>query len=263
MIAINFMKKEREFGMNEPFFTEDDRVYVNADYIEAYIPEDSFSDKDTEATVACFYDEGVKTFGIFAIRVFPSEDTPRSKVPLKTFAWPNPIETYPTTWTTEKMKLFPTDDETKYVVLKYYKGDLMMDAISKQDTLNCEKFINFLTKGKFSRSISCDTVEALWVQNFQINKFNPGVPGIIQQMIISEMYRSIDNPILQFRKTTKDPNVTSRDGVWYNMNEVSSFTNVLSSLTFERISDKITTSLNMSKSDQKQNRSPVEKVLSM
>lgn len=249
--------------MNGTFFIDEDKVYVNADYIEAYIPFDSFSDKDTESTVACFYDEGVKTFGIFAIRVFPSEDTPRNKVPLRTFTYPNVIETYPSEWEYERMQLFPGDDDTRYVVLKYRKGDLMMDALAKQDTLNCERFLNLISKGKLPRSIPYDTVEKLWMDNFALNAFDPGVPGIIPQLILSEMYRNANNPVEQFRKVAGTGKVSMRDGVWYNMNEVSAFTNVLSSLTFERITDKITTSINMTNSGEKQNRSPVEKVLSM
>jgi len=45
------------------------------------------------------------------------------------------------------------------------------------------------------------------------------------------------------------------------MNEVSSFTSVMSSLTFERLTDKITSSLLLSKNNEKsQTKSPLEKV---
>ncbi|MEG2267692.1 MAG: hypothetical protein RSC68_25620, partial [Acinetobacter sp.] len=53
------------------------------------------------------------------------------------------------------------------------------------------------------------------------------------------------------------------DFIAVNMNEVSSFSSVMSALTFERFSDKLTTSLNMSKSGAKQTKSPIEKVISM
>lgn len=245
------------------FFTEDERIYVNAPYMEGYIPKRLFKDNDGESTIACYYGEGIKTIGIFAVRVFTSEDMPRDKVELRTFAYPNPIETYPSEITEEKLQLFPSDKGEVYVVLKYHKGDLMMDELTKKDTLNCEKFINMVTKGKLSQSIPYDVAEQLWMSNMSINGFDPGVPGIVPQLILSEMYRNPSNPIEQFRKIASNKGVTMRDGIWYNMNEVSAFTNVLSALSFERISDKITTSINMTKSGVKQNRSPVEKVLTM
>jgi isopentenyl diphosphate isomerase/L-lactate dehydrogenase-like FMN-dependent dehydrogenase len=52
-------------------------------------------------------------------------------------------------------------------------------------------------------------------------------------------------------------------GIAFNMNEVSSYTSVLSALTFERFSDKLTTSLNMTRENVVQNKSPIEKVISM
>jgi hypothetical protein len=47
------------------------------------------------------------------------------------------------------------------------------------------------------------------------------------------------------------------------MNNVASATSVFSALSFERFSDKMTTSLNMTREGVQQRRSPVEEVLSM
>jgi len=245
------------------FISHDDYIYVNTAYAEAYIPEDLFDDADKDSAVAAEYGEYIRTIGIFNMRFFDSDDSPRDKAPIRTFNYPNVIETYPSEYAKEKLML-PGDVEPQmYRVLKYYKGDIMMDSQIKQDSKNCERFLNMLTKGKFPNTIKYDDLLLIWLKNFQINNVNPGVPAVTEQVIISEMCRNKDNPLEQFRKVVGTGKYNPNGYIASNMNDVSSFTSVFSALTFERFGDKLTTSLNMTNSDAKQTRSPIEKVLSM
>jgi hypothetical protein len=247
--------------MNE-FIKVGENIHVNVPYMEAYISMDLFDDADKESAVATQYGEGIKTIGLFNIRAFSSEEDVRERVEIKTFSYPNTIETHPSEYESN-VKLFINGIEDKYMVLKYYKGDIMMHSAIKQDSTNCERFLNMLTKGKIPNTINYTDIFKIWLKNFEINAVNPGVPAVTLQVIISEMYRNKNNPIEQFRKIAGKGKVGMYDYLAFNMNEVSSYTSVLSALTFERFSDKLTSSINMTKDGVSQTKSPVEKVISM
>lgn len=246
--------------MNE--FTKDgDNIYINTVYAEVYIPMDLFGEPDKEATVASQYGNAIRTIGIFNMRFFDSDSKKREDVKLKTFNYPNTIDTYPSDYETAELEINNIKD--KYMILKYYKGDILMKTFIKQDSSNCERFLNMLIKGKIPTTIDYTNIFKIWLKNFQINNVNPGVPAVTMQVIISEMYRNKKNPLQQFRKIAGKGNVNMFDYLAFNMNEVSSYTSVLSALTFERFSDKLTTSLNMTRENVAQNKSPIEKVISM
>lgn len=244
------------------FLKDGEYIYVNVPYMEAYLPMDLFGDPEKEATVASIYGGGIRTIGLFNIRLFESDGQDREKVEIKTFNYPNTIDMEPTEYE-ENVKLNINGTEDKYMVAKFYKGDIIMHSAIKQESSNCERFLNLLTKGKIPNTINYTDVFKIWLKNFQINNVNPGVPSVTLQVIISEMYRNKNNPLMQFRKIAGKGNASMYDYIAFNMNEVSSYTSVLSALTFERFSDKLTTSLNMTKDGTEQTKSPIEKVISM
>lgn len=250
--------------MANEFIKENDLIKVNVPYAEAYIPFDLFGDPENESPVAYFYGEGIKTIGLFNMRFYDSPDTDRNSVKLRTFNYPNTIETYPSEKEIVTLKLREDLDEDKYYVLKYNKGDIMMHDLGKKSSQNCEQFLNLLIKGKLPTGLSYTDLLFSWMKNLDINKIDPGVPSLTMQFIISENCRSKDDPMVQFRKVAgKDENVSLMDYKVYNMVKVASHTSVMAALAFERFSDMLTTALNMSKSGVNQNKSPLERVLSM
>lgn len=245
-----------------PFIRNGEDILIDAPYVEIYIRDALFGDPSKAATVACEYADGIKSVGIFNIRIFDSENQNRNEPKLRTFNYPNTIITYPTEVTTETIDV--GGDVGKFRILKYYKGDVLMSSQNKQGSDNCEFFLNLLISGKIPHGISYDDVVVAWIQNFKINSVNPGVPYVTLQVIISEMYRYSKDPVKQFRKVAGTGDAAySNDYISVNMNEVSSYSSVMSALTFERFSDKLTTSINMTKSGVQQNKSPVERLLSM
>lgn len=245
--------------MNE--FTKDSEyVYLNVPYAEAYIPDVLFKDPEKKATVASEYGDGIRAIGIFYIRLFDDATKNRNSIPLQTFNYPNIIEMYPSEVSVETLVF--DDAEEKYRVLKFVKGDIIMQAFNKKDASNCELFLKLLTSGKIPRSLSYEDLLQSWSKNFAINDVNPGVPAVTMQIILSEMCRYKNNPELQFRKVAGKGKVDIHNYVSANMNEVSSYSSIFSALTFERFSDKLATSLYMTKSNAAQTKSPIEKVVS-
>ncbi len=243
------------------FIKDQDNIYINAMYAEAYIPESLFGDPTKDATIASEYSDGIKTIGMFYMKFFDSdEDLNRDNQPAVTFNYPNTIITYPSEYETQRLDINGVED--RYRILKYNKGDIMMNSFIKQDSENCEMFLKLLTSGKMPK-LEYNDILIAWIKNFEINGLDPSVPAVIMQVIISEMCRYTPDPTKQFRKVAGKKDVDISKYVLMSMNDVSSYSSVMSALTFERFSDKLTNSLTMTKLNQKQNKSPIEKVLSM
>jgi len=249
--------------MNE-FIERDGNIIVNVSYIEAYIPYDLFSDAEFKSAIAYEFNDYICMIGIFNMRCFGDESDARESSKLRTFTYPNMINTYPDSHTKEKLSLIPGDEIQEYMVLKYYRGNIMMEADTKHDSINCERFIELLNKGKIPSTVPYDDLLSLWLKNLQINNVDAGVPALIFQVIISELCRDRNDPSKQFRKTIgKDPSIPHTNYFPANTNAVSAYSSVFAGLTFEKVAEKLTTSLNMSLEGKEQIKSPIEQVLSM
>jgi len=253
--------------MAKNFVSDSEYVYLNREYAEVYIPKDLFSKSEesmSESAIAYEYGTGFMIVGVFYIRFFDNDRTPREEVPLQTFCYPNVIETYPSENSTVKLDLEDTGEEDTYRVLKYYHGDIVMNSVIKKSVRNCEQFMALLTSGRIPRSLSYWDIFHTWEKNFEINDFNPNVPSVVLQGFISEVCRMRDNPQVQFRKAIgKDPNISPREYQALSLNAVSAYSSTMSSLSFERIGEKLTTALIMQKENIKQPISPIEKVVVM
>lgn len=247
--------------MNE-FIADEDWIYINRPYAEAYIPEDIFGDPEKSSRVtAAEYGDGIQAIGIFRMRFFDDEDQPREKAKLHTFCYPNMIETYPTSY--ETVTLVIDNMEQKYRVLKYYQGDRMCRTTSTQDSEHVERYLKMLMNAKLPRSLKYDDVYKAWIDNYTSNGLMPPIPAVNLQMIVAEQCRDPKNPVTPFCKVIGKGGVSQYDYLPMNMNDVSAYSSIMAGLSFERLADKLTTSLNMTKQGVKQTKSPVEEVLSM
>lgn len=250
--------------MNE-FIEHNGNIIVNVPYMEAYIPYDLFSDAEFKSAIAYEYNDYVCMIGIFNMRCFDTEEPEdRNASKLRTFTYPNMINTYPDSHSKEKLTLIPGNEPEEYMVLKYYKGNIMMEADIKQDSINCERFIELLNKGKIPSTVPYDDLLLLWLKNLKINGIDAGVPALILQIIISELCRDRKDPSKQFRKIVgKNPEIPHTDYYPANTNTVSAYSSVFAGLTFEKVAEKLTTSINMTLEGKEQIKSPIEQVLSM
>lgn len=247
----------------EYLYEDGEYIYLNKPYAEVYISDSLFGDPMKPSTIASEYGSGIRTIGIFNIKFFDSENEDRNNVPLKTFNYPNMIETSPSAISIAKLDMDGLLPDT-YRILKYYKGDIIMKASSVQNAENCEFFLKLLTSGKIPSGIKYDDVMHLWIKNLQINNVNPGVPYLTLQLIISELYRYRNDPTKQYRKVA-GTGEKIEDSQYFNsnVNDATAYSSVFAGVTFERYSDKMASSLVMSKKGIKQTKSPVEMVVSM
>ena len=250
--------------MNEFRLSSDgENVVLNVPYAEVYIPYDVYNDSPDKGgkPVAYAYGDGVRTIGLFNIRFYKDEDQDRNSTKLRTFNYPNTITMMPSDKEVVTMQLEPTMDEDKYVVFKFYEGDIIMSSKIQKSSKNCEDFMNQLIKGKLPKGLSYTDLYFAWIKNFEINGMNPGVPAIILQMIISENCRTKEDPMVQFRKVVNNPGVQLTDYTVHNMVDICSNSSVFNALTFERFKEMLATSLSMTRRGTQQNTTPLEEVL--
>lgn len=228
---------------------------------EAYIPYDLVGDPSKGNPVAYEYGEGIRTIGLFNIKFFDTEDYDRSTGKLRVFKYPNEITMFPSDREVTTLKLDNDMLEDKYLILKFSEGDIIMSTTTQARSQNCEAFMNQLIRGKLPKGLSYIDLYFSWDNNFETNFFNPGVPAVTQQMIISENCRSKEDPMKQFRKVVNDSGVTLYDYRVHNMVDICSNSSVINALLFERFTDMVTSSLNMTKDGIKQNTTPLEETL--
>ena len=247
------------------FVKQDDDILLNANYAEAYIPDELFTEIDEDvpkSAIAYMVGTQIHAIGIFNMRIMESEDDDPKKYPLQTFSYPTAIDTFPTEVIKRKMSL-NNEEPQMYRVLRYMRGDIICSARVVQSTDNCEMFMNMLLKGKIPNTIPYDQLIQVWHDNFKINGISPGTPSVTLQWIISEMSRYTEDPSMQFRKVVGKGNVSMTDYIPGNMRMVASYTNVMNALTFENMGEMLTTSINITRSGAKQDQTPLEKVLTM
>ncbi len=253
--------------MANEFISKDGKIIVNCDLMEAYIPLDLFDDDRASidivhSAVASTFGDGFKLVGLFNIRYANGGDADKkiTEAPLKTFNYPNIIETYPSSSSNRKMQLGSDDEPIMYKVLKYFRGDIMMDANIKRDSDNCVKFLDMLNKGKIPSTIPYADVYNAWIKNIEINQANPQVPYMILQFIIASLYKCNYNITQPFR-IEYGKNMNSNDYYTTNIRGSVASSSIFANQTFEHMSRMLTNAVNITRRDLPQEPSPIEKTL--
>ena len=270
--------------MANEFISKDGKIIVNCDILEAYIPLSLFDDDRagndiTHAAIASSFGDGFKLVGIFNIRFANGEDAEKkiASAPLKTFIYPNIIETYPSSTVDRKMSLGNNADiedgeidsetdaevdagEIPYRVLRYVRGDIMMDAYNKRDSDNCVKFIDLLTKGKIPSTVLYADIYNAWIRNIEINKANPEVPYMTLQFIIASLYKCSGDITKPFR-FVYGKNMNRNDYYTTNIRGSVAGSSIFANQTFEHMNRMLTNAVNITRRDLPQEKSPIEKTL--
>lgn len=246
---------------------ENGNIILAAHKMEAYIPielfdEDRSTTDVTHAAVASTYGEGFRVIAIFSVRIAKTEKDDISKMPLKTYNYPQLIETYPSSSYDAELTLPGSIEPQKYRVFVYEKGDIVQSQNIVRNADNCTKFMDVLIKGKLPNTLKYEEVFKAWIRNFEINDINPGIPYMYLQFIISELYRVNGKPSEYFRMIYgKD--MTRNDYAPTNMRGSVATSSVFTGQTFEHMGRMLTTGITMTRNGTKQKRSPIEDILSM
>ena len=253
--------------MTKFLMIKDDNVIVNAERIEVYIPKNFFApdriDKDIEhSAIATSVGDAFRIIALLNARVALTENDDISKSKLYTLNYPQVVMTYPSSYYITSMSMYSEDEPEPYYVLVYTYGDILMPAQSPANTDNCTKFLNLLIRGKLPPTIKYEDIFKAWKTNLQLNNATPGVPDAYMQFIIAKLYKDAKNPKRDFRFVYgKDMN--RNDYAPYSIREAVANTSVFSGQIFEDMGKMMTTSVNMTRRNLPQERSPVEACLWM
>ena len=159
--------------MSKELLNDGKYIFIDTPYAEAYIPDDLFdrpNEDPSPSSLAYNTGESIVTIGIFYMRFFDTDENTtalRDKTKVRTLTYPNKIETFPSGNTTrETLTINGVTDV--YRVLRYNKGDILMEATSKKSANNVEMFTKLVMAGKVPRSLSYDELYFTWKKNFEI-----------------------------------------------------------------------------------------------
>lgn len=234
---------------------EDGYLVLNCPYAEFYVPK-----KYLEDGMAVDNGESFKSLGVFYIRTFSSKDKPNE---LEVLKLPGMIYMYPNQKEVQKLTI-GAEYEDEYVVLKFFKGDRIMQAAVKCDSAMPEFFLNCIVTGRIPKNIPYDKVIDLFIKVFTMNKVGIPVPTLILEMIISEVYRYKKNTSLRYGQVLAkefNPNKKQLDYFLANIRTICKSNSSFAGVSFENIDEMFTSAINNNKYNRKETKTPFEEVI--
>ena len=230
-------------------------IYFTGNYLELYVPKE-FIDKGIAEDVGNSYN----VFGLLHLKTFDSKGNPGL---LETLNLPTMITTYPSD--KEERNMVLGNNESRYLVLKFYKGDKIMNSQGRKDSINCEIFMkDLLLAGKLPSTIDYSKIKPLWDKNLSMNGVSFGVPSATMSVIISEVYRCKEKPELKYAKVVgKNFTKVQLDYITSNIRQICARNSTFAALTFEDFDAMLTASLNIKNYNRRESISPVEKIIKM
>jgi len=241
------------------YFKSDDRyIYLVKKYCEFYIPMSYF-----DGTSGFAQDMGptINVMGIFNVGFFEDGKLLETRI----MNLPSWITVYVYDSVVKSIKLPGEPEPVQCKVLQYYEGNKVMNATIIEDSENCERYMDFVLKGKVPSSVPYDASLRLWRKNQAMNAVHLGVPSVIEELILSATYRYKDDVTQKFARVIgKDPkNISQYDYKAVNVRQICQFTSTFTAVTFEDIDSMITSSLNRSREHKEEAVSPIEQVIKM
>lgn len=238
------------------YFKDDGKfICLEAPYAEFYLPNSYFEGKFAD-------DLGniIRTLGIFNVGLFVNGELKEIRV----FNVPTFIDLFVGDYEERSIKFGDEEIATPCKVLRYNKGDKIMNNTIIEDSENAEKFVGFINAGKLPNSIPYSKALEVWLKNMNLNSVNLGVPYVIYELILSASYRYKKDPTQKFGyAAANDMSIGDHDYVMSRIREICRFTSTFTGVTFEDIDAMITTSLNRTKTKTEEPYSPVEGLLKL
>lgn len=242
--------------MANPFTKNGSNIEFTGEYMEAYVPEYYF-----DTGIAQMVGDHFSLLGIFNIRVFTDVDG-KQPLKLRTVNLPVKIVTYPTGgYEKKKLDLVGAGEDT-YYVLKYYNTDVFCQTALPQKAEAFKDFLKILTAGKLPRSFSYDDIITLWDKNFQLNGIKFDIPDVIKELVISEIYRDPSKPEYKFGHLVgTNPSVSRHSYTTANTKDITKYNSSFSAITFENIDEAIVSAVTTTRTERKEQTSPMEQLL--
>lgn len=242
------------------YFKSDNKfIYLEAPYAEFYIPQENFN---SSGNLAEDMGNMIKGLGLFEVGFFDDKGKLSEMRILNLPTW---TEFFVYSSEDRNVKLPGNNDtETPCRVIKYLKGQKIMNAGVIEDSSNAESFLNFILRGKLPKYLKYEDAIKIWRKNQELNATYLGVPSVIQELILSNSYRYKEDPNKKFSHVIgANDNISQYDYVMNNIRQICQYTSTFTALTFEDLDSMVTTSLNRTRSKTDEAESPIEELIKL
>ena len=238
-----------------PLRSDDRYIYCDADAMEFLIPKNYF-DKGTYAVEESSF---VRVFGLFPV-VYYYNDKPE----MKTLNCPFFIKAYKYL-TDEGDRDLPGEGVTRCFILKYLKGQKIMESSVEEDSNDAVTYIRkFINMGKIPKTIPYSQSPSVWQKNKEVAGVDFGVRTEVEETILSLVYRNPKELGEKFATPYgSDLSVGEYDFVEANNRQIAQYASTFTSMTFEDLDSMITTSLNRTRTKGKELYTPVEDIIKL
>ena len=240
------------------YFTSDHKyIYLDYQYAEFYIPSYFF-----ESSGGFAEDRGgiIHVLGLLDVGFFKDGKLVETRV----FNVPTFIDLFVSNSEDRSVKLPGEEGEQDCKVVMYNRGEKITNSTIIQDSSNAEAYLDFIMKGKIPPIVPYNKTAAIWDKNQRLNDAYLGVPGCLEELILSASYRYKEDPTKKYSSIAgKSPNASEFDYVMKNIRQICQYTSTFNGLTFEDFDSMVTTSLNRTREHIEEPESPIEAILKL
>lgn len=243
------------FLMASPFRSDQRFIYCNADQIEFYIPQSYF---DESRKFAEDLGQTIKVFGLFDVMYAQGnkQETKCMNCPFFIFIYNYDSEV-------SQVDL-PGEGPTLCRVIRYLKGQKIMESQIKEDSDNATIYVKFINSGKVPKTVPYSITPQIWTKNQEIANVNFGIRSETEEMILALTYRNPKNRGEKFSVLYgSDLEVGEHDYVPASIRQICMYASTFTSMTFEDIDSMITTSLNRTRNKGTEAFTPIEDIIKM
>ena len=234
------------------FRSDNENIYLNAEYVEFYIPMYFF---DTTAGFAEELTNTINVLGIFNIGIFSNG----KQIAQRTLNMPTMITINVYDSEVRECKLQNEADPIPCKVVKYFKDAKIMSARIFDDDKYAKLFLKCLTAGSLPKEIPYSKALNLWYKNQLLTGVNFAMGSIYLELVLSVMFR---NPADLSQKFSKIAETSDDYGyATASIRQICQYNSTFTALTYEDIDSMITTSLNKSREHKPEVNSPVEQII--
>ena len=240
------------------YFRKDNEgnIVFTGKYMEVYISQYYFDKRAAEIIGTHF-----KTLGIVNFRIFDDINGTKPQK-LRVFNLPVEIVTFPSGGYEKKKLDLVGKGEQEYYVLKYYNDDTLCKSEIMCNVSTFTLCMNIILGGKLPETIPYDAVLELWADSFTMNGIEFDVPDLTKEMCVAQVYRDPKNIENTFGSVIgANPKHSMYDYKQVNSRELTAANSTFNGLIFEDWDEMVRSGCLNTKTNKKENISPIEEIM--
>lgn len=205
----------------------------------------------------------VESLGLLPLRWYRSVNSDKPTL-CATWDIPTQVIFSPSNTDMKKVKIYPTSDEKEYVVIRFEKGDRIMNNNVVKSLDNVVQFTQMVLGKGLDNNIPYPLLTPGWIRNMIMNDVNLNVPVTNIDNIIANLCRYKKDPNKTFASVIgKNPNTPMTDYIFVDTRTVCATDSIFGALSFEDMNLMLDSSLNMTQQEREQRVSPVEAIIKL